>query len=154
MSFLTDILLCTCQLFIKLLPSSNNSDKLFLLYEQYSFILLIKEANNMIARTWHGIVPESKSEEYHNYLLRTGVIDLEAVKGNLGVFILKRSENDNAHFQMISLWNSYESIKKFAGEDYNIARYYPEDKNYLIKLEKFVTHYDVLYSSSEQNSLE
>ena len=108
----------------------------------------------MIARTWHGIVPESKSEEYHNYLLRTVVIDLEAVKGNLGVFILKRSENGNAHFQMISLWNYYESIKKFAGEDYNIARYYPEDKNYLIKLEKFVTHYEVLYSSSEQNSLE
>jgi hypothetical protein len=99
----------------------------------------------MIARTWNGIVPEIKAEEYHNYLLRTGVVDLEAVKGNLGVFILKRIENSNAHFQMISLWDTYASIKKFAGEEYDLARYYPEDKNYLIALERFVTHYEVLY---------
>jgi len=108
----------------------------------------------MIARTWHGIVPENKSGEYYNYLLKTGVVDLESIKGNLGVFILKRIENGNSHFQMISLWDSYASIKKFAGEDYNLARYYPEDKNYLIRLEKFVTHYEVLYRPTEQNNLE
>jgi heme-degrading monooxygenase HmoA len=99
----------------------------------------------MIARTWHRLVPEDKAKEYHNYLLKIGVQDLEAVKGNLGVFILKRIENDNAHFQMISLWDSYQSIKKFAGSDYNLARYYPEDKNCLIGLDKFVIHYEVLY---------
>jgi len=100
----------------------------------------------MIARIWHGEVPENKSEEYHSYLLRTGVVDLEAVKGNLGVFILKRVENGYAYFQMVSLWDSYESIKEFADEDYELARYYPADKNYLLKLEKFVTHYEVLYA--------
>jgi heme-degrading monooxygenase HmoA len=100
----------------------------------------------MIARTWHGSVPNSKAEQYYKYLLETGVIDLEAVEGNLGVFILKRIENDYTHFQMISLWDSYESIKLFAGQDYEIARYYPNDKEYLIKLEPFVTHFEVLYS--------
>ena len=34
----------------------------------------------MIARTWHGEVPENKSEDYHKYLLETEVKDLEAVK--------------------------------------------------------------------------
>ena len=108
----------------------------------------------MIARTWHGLVPEDKAEEHHNYLLKTGVLDLEAVKGNLGVFILKRIENGKAHFQMISLWDSYESIKKFAGKDYNLARYYSEDKNYLISLERFVTHYEVLYGPIKEDSLD
>ena len=54
---------------------------------------------------------------------------------------------------MISLWDSYESIKKFADEDYELARYYPEDKNYLLKLEKFVTHYEVLYAPKKLNTL-
>jgi heme-degrading monooxygenase HmoA len=106
----------------------------------------------MIARTWHGLVPKHRAEDYHKYLLKTGVKDLENTKGNLGVFILRKSENNNAHFQMISLWNSYESVKKFAGEDYEIARYYPEDKTYLLELEKFVTHYEVLYGPIKRSS--
>jgi heme-degrading monooxygenase HmoA len=100
----------------------------------------------MIARTWHGSVPEVKAEEYHQYLLETGVIDLEAIEGNLGVFIMKRIENGFARFQMISLWDSYDSIKLFAGEDYEVARYYPKDNEYLVKLDPYVTHYEVLYS--------
>ena len=107
----------------------------------------IMKGQIMIARTWHGLVPENNLEDYHHYLLETGVKDLEATPGNLGVFILSKLENGNAHFQMISLWDSYDSIKKFAGDDYEIARYYPEDKNYLLNLEKYVTHYDVLYES-------
>lgn len=99
----------------------------------------------MIARTWHGSVPEEKAIAYHQYLLKTGVIDLKAVEGNRGVFIFRRVSEGKAHFQMISLWESYESIKKFAGDDYELARYYPEDKDYLFELEKYCTHYEVLY---------
>jgi heme-degrading monooxygenase HmoA len=107
----------------------------------------------MIARTWQGEVAENKSEDYHKYLLKTGVKDLEAVKGNRGVFILIRFEKGYASFQMISLWDSYESIKEFAGEDYELARYYPEDKNYLLKLEKFVTHYEIVYAPKKLDNL-
>jgi hypothetical protein len=38
----------------------------------------------MIARTWHGLVPDNKFGDYHHYLLETGVKDLEATPGNLG----------------------------------------------------------------------
>ena len=100
----------------------------------------------MIARTWHGIVPEAKAESYHKYLLQTGVVDLKAVKGNKGVYIFMKVEEGKAYFKIISLWDSYESIKIFAGERYELARYYPKDKEYLIKLEKYVTHFEVLLS--------
>ena len=36
-----------------------------------------------------------------------------------------------------------EVIKNFAGEDYEIAKYYPEDKNYLIDFPKKVTHFEI-----------
>jgi heme-degrading monooxygenase HmoA len=106
----------------------------------------------MIARTWHGIVPEEKAEAYHRYLLKTGVIDLKATRGNRGVYIFMRTKEGKAYFQMISLWDSYESIRMFAGEDYELARYYPEDKDYLLELEKYVTHYEVMFASEQLES--
>ena len=42
----------------------------------------------------------------------------------------------------ITEWDSYESIKKFAGADFEKARYYPEDEKYLLKFEDNVAHYE------------
>ena len=98
----------------------------------------------MIARIWHGVVPAQKSGDYLAYLRSTGIPDYRAVPGNEGVNILHRVEGGRAHFLLISYWESRESIKNFAGEDINKARYYPEDEAFLLELEPFVQHYEVL----------
>ena len=98
----------------------------------------------MIARVWHGEVPVEKADEYHEYLLSTGVADLRATPGNRGVYVVRRFKNGNARFTMISLWDSLEAIRVFAGDDEEVARYYPEDSDYLIELAPTVSHYDVL----------
>ena len=98
----------------------------------------------MIARIWHGRVPTSKAEAYHAYLLRTGLADYGATPGNRGVQVLRRTEGDTTHYLLITLWESYEAIRAFAGEDYRCARYYPEDDEYLLEREWFVTHHEVL----------
>lgn len=97
----------------------------------------------MIARTWHGAVPAEKSEPYHKYLLQTGIPDYKATPGNQGVYVLRREEEGVVHFILLTLWDSVEAIKSFAGEDFEVARYYPKDEEYLIELEPTVTHYDV-----------
>ncbi len=101
----------------------------------------------MIARTWHGAVSADMSDDYYRYLMKTGVPGLKATSGNRGVFVLCRTEGDIAHFQLISLWESLESIRAFAGEDVERARYYPEDEQYLHELEPNCTHYEVLEPS-------
>jgi heme-degrading monooxygenase HmoA len=98
----------------------------------------------MIGRTWHGRVPAAKADAYHAYLFRTGVPDYEATPGNRGVHVLRRIEGDVAHFLLLSLWDSYDAIRAFAGEEIERARYYPEDAEYLLELEPTVTHYEVL----------
>jgi heme-degrading monooxygenase HmoA len=100
----------------------------------------------MIARTWHGVTPASKAEEYLGYLQETGVAELRATEGNRGVYVLRRIEGDQAHFLLISLWESLEAISRFAGQDVEIARYYPRDAEFLVELEPGVTHYEVLVS--------
>ena len=56
---------------------------------------------------------------------------------------MRRIEGDEAHFLLISLWESIDAIKRFAGEDVEKARYYPEDPAFLLEMEPRVTHYEI-----------
>jgi hypothetical protein len=47
---------------------------------------------------------------------------------------------------LISLWESWDAIKAFAGADYERAVYYPEDERFLRHLDPEVQHYEVLSS--------
>ena len=100
----------------------------------------------MIARQWHGLVPADKSDEYAQYLRATGIPDLENTSGNQGVYVFRNIEDDIAHFVLISLWESLDSIRRFAGNEIERARYYPEDEDFLLELEPTVTHYEVLHT--------
>ena len=101
----------------------------------------------MIARIWHGITLESRGDEYFNYVMETGVKDYRSTQGNRGVYVLRRIRNGQAEFLLISLWESFEAIRKFAGDDIEKAvYYYPKDKEFLLELEPNVKHYEVLAS--------
>ena len=98
---------------------------------------------SLVARVWHGAVPAAKADAYTAYLRTTGVRDCRATPGNRGVLVLRRTRGAEAHFLFVSLWESMEAIRRFAGDEVARARYYPEDRDYLLALEPTVTHYDV-----------
>lgn len=101
----------------------------------------------MIARRWIGETLESDADAYAEYLQETGVKEIRSTSGNRGVYILRRVHDGRTEFVFISLWDTLDSIKAFAGPDYERAVYYPEDKKFLLKLDPLVTHYDVLVGS-------
>ena len=98
----------------------------------------------MIARTWHGVTEASKADEYFEYLYKTGIPEYRLTQGNLGVYVLRRIEGNRAHFLLLTLWESEDAIKRFAGSNMEKAKYYPEDERFLLELEQKVTHYEVL----------
>jgi heme-degrading monooxygenase HmoA len=98
----------------------------------------------MIARTWQGVTQASKDNEYLDYLKKTGVAEYQKTEGNRGVYILQRVEGDKAHFLLLTLWDSEDAIKRFAGSEMEKAKYYPEDEAFLLELEPRVMHYEVL----------
>jgi heme-degrading monooxygenase HmoA len=99
----------------------------------------------LIARLWRGVLKsKSQADEYAEYMMQTGVKDLQASEGNRGVYVLRRVDDEHVEFIFMSLWESLDAIRKFAGKDVEKAVYYPEDKEFLLKLEPKVAHYEVL----------
>ena len=98
----------------------------------------------MIARIWHGKVPAAKAGAYREFLNTHAISDYQSVDGNLSVHILERSEGAITHFITLTFWKDVESIKGFAGEDIEVAKYYPEDKDFMLELEPNVDHYEVM----------
>jgi heme-degrading monooxygenase HmoA len=98
----------------------------------------------MIARIWHGITDPAKSDEYLGFLHKRAVPDYRNTKGNLGVYVMRCSDDEGkSHFFTLSVWESFDAIKRFAGDDYDKARYYPEDKDFLHEFEPYVQHYEL-----------
>ncbi len=98
----------------------------------------------MIARTWHGVVPRSRGDEYYRYLQETGLKEYREAQGHRGTFVLRRDEGDRTHFLLLTWWESYDAIRAFAGRDFARAVYYPRDREFLLELEPTVTHYEIL----------
>ena len=42
-----------------------------------------------------------------------------------------------------SVWENMAVIEGFAGDDVEVAKYYPEDQNFLLEFEPHVTHYEI-----------
>ncbi|MBS0276898.1 MAG: antibiotic biosynthesis monooxygenase [Proteobacteria bacterium] len=102
----------------------------------------------MIVRMWKGLVPKEKKAAYIDYLHKTGLSDYEKTPGNKGVFLLCRDAGDDVEFTTMTYWDSVASIQRFAGEDYERARYYPEDADFLRAFAPTVDHYEVLSMSN------
>lgn len=95
----------------------------------------------MITRIWHGRTKTEDAEAYRQFIIETAMPDYKKITGNLGAQIWQHQENDVTHIWTVSWWDSYESIQKFAGTDYTKAKYYEEDKKYLLEFEPEVKHY-------------
>jgi heme-degrading monooxygenase HmoA len=98
----------------------------------------------MIARTWTGAVLREDADAYADYIRETGFAEYGRTAGNRGAWMLRRDEGDRTEFITLSMWDSVEAIKAFAGEDIEAAVLYPEDERYLIDGESRVAHYDVV----------
>jgi heme-degrading monooxygenase HmoA len=97
---------------------------------------------NKITRIWHGRTRAEHADVYLRYIEETGMDAYKSTPGNLSAKVLRSIQGNICHFLTVTEWDSIGSIKTFAGEQYEQARYYSEDKRYLLELEEYVMHYE------------
>ena len=97
----------------------------------------------MIARIWRGVVRTQDADAYVEYIRDTGLREYATTPGNHGAWMLRRTDGDRTEVVTFSLWESYEAIRAFAGDDPEAAVFYPEDDRYLLERDDRVAHYEV-----------
>jgi heme-degrading monooxygenase HmoA len=98
----------------------------------------------MLARCWRGATRAEDADDYLAYLEHTGLAAYRGTPGNRGALALRRIEGERAEFLLVSLWDSMDAVRAFAGDEPARAVFYPEDERYLVSRDLDVTHFDVV----------
>lgn len=100
----------------------------------------------MIARLWRGVADTASGAAAYEHHLTTKVLPaLDAISGYGGSRVLKRtSERGEIEFLVMTLWDSIDAIRKFAGDDPESAVVEPEAREALSSFDDFARHYEVL----------
>jgi hypothetical protein len=98
----------------------------------------------MIVRLWRGVVPTEKIAEYAEIVERTGISGYRQTPGNVRAELITRNlGGGRSEIMTLSWWHALEDIRAFAGDDIEVAKYYPEDDGYLLDRDRTVAHYEV-----------
>ena len=97
----------------------------------------------MIARIWHGKTSIKKYDVYTEFLKQVAIPDYQKTAGLRGLAFLRNIINNEGHFYLITFWADIKAVKKFAGQDFEKPKYFPEDKDFLLELEKKANHFEV-----------
>ena len=97
---------------------------------------------HVIARTWRGWTKREDADAYFEYVEETCGRAARSTPGNLGYYVLRRDQGDRTEFVTMSLWESQDAIRAFAGDNIEVA-FFPDDDRFLVDRETFVTHYEI-----------
>jgi heme-degrading monooxygenase HmoA len=97
----------------------------------------------MIARYWRGWTKPQDAEAYEALLQEKVLPGLKAIEGYRGGYVLRSDDGDEAEFVVVNLFDSLDSVRRFAGEDYCTPVFEPEARRLLSRIETVAKHYEV-----------
>ncbi len=95
----------------------------------------------MIMRTWRGAVRAADAERYLEHQAGTGIREYREAPGNLGAMVLTRARGDLVEVTTVSFWESMDSVRGFAGDDPEQAKFYPGDDDLLVEKDLHADHH-------------
>ena len=99
----------------------------------------------MIARLWRGAAADRQNADaYVRHLKASVVPELNDIAGYREVRLMKRETGGRTEFLVMTLWNSMDAIRRFAGNDPDRAVVEPEARAVLAEYDDFVRHYEVV----------
>jgi heme-degrading monooxygenase HmoA len=101
----------------------------------------------MIARTWRGKAMAAKADAYPRHFMAKVVPNLGSIAGHRGAYLLRREADGLVEFLVVTLWDSIETVKGFAGPNPDVSHVEPEGQAALLEFDDYASHYEVAYSS-------
>lgn len=98
----------------------------------------------MILRMWRARVTVENAEKYFEHATAKVFPGLRAIEGHQGAYLLCRPLDASVEIVVLTLWESMEAVRKFAGAEPEKAVVEPEARAILMSFDNIVTHFDVI----------
>lgn len=101
----------------------------------------------MIARWWRGWAATQENADAYERLLKTTILPWVAEhEGHRGSYLVRRDVEGEVEFATLTLWYSLDSVRAFAGEDYEVAVVPDAARAVLARWDERSAHYEVAVS--------
>ncbi len=99
----------------------------------------------MISRIWHGWTTPGNADKYEALLKEEIFVGIQSrqIHGFNGIQLLRREVGQEIEFVTIMLFDSLDSIRDFAGEDYEVAVVPEKARAVLSHFDERSQHYEI-----------
>jgi heme-degrading monooxygenase HmoA len=101
---------------------------------------------------WHGIASRQNLQCILEVLSSSRLRGSLDAKGNLGGLLLSRESNGAAEVYLLTLWESEEAIRGFAGDNLYAPAYQPGDEKYVVSQEPHVKYFEAVIARLDEGS--
>ena len=99
----------------------------------------------MIGRIWHGWTKSENADKYEELLKEEifPTIGARKVNGYKGIQLFRRPLDNEIEFITIMWFESFDAVRAFAGEDYEVAVVPPKARALLSRFDARSQHYEI-----------
>jgi heme-degrading monooxygenase HmoA/uncharacterized protein YciI len=105
--------------------------------------------DRLILRIWKARSTPEKSDHYIQHATTRVFPALEEIKGHRGAYLLQRPVDGEVELVLLTLWESMEAVREFAGAEPEKAVVEPEARAVLTSFDESVTHFEVVRSPTK-----
>jgi heme-degrading monooxygenase HmoA len=95
----------------------------------------------VITRMWRGWTAAANADAYERFLRSELFPEVATLPGFLGARILRRPAESEEEFVTLTMFESLDAVRAFAGEDYETPVIEPEAQRLLSRYEDRAVHY-------------
>ena len=106
----------------------------------------------MIERVWRGRVSDENADAYRDFLRDRFLPAAHGIPGYLGARVSRRRVGDQWEFMTVTLFESLDSIRAFAGDDPDRAHLAPQARPLLAEWDERVAHFEPIFEDRPETS--
>ena len=101
----------------------------------------------MIVRAWKAEALSQNVEAYARHFREAVLPELEEISGHTGAYLLRRDTGTQVELVVLTLWESMDAVKRFAGVPPERAVVEPAAQAVLERFDETVKHFEIVHST-------
>jgi heme-degrading monooxygenase HmoA len=98
----------------------------------------------MIGRLWHGWTTRENASAYEELLRKEILPGIHRIPGYHGAYLMRRDLPDGVEFVTLTLFESMDAVRTFAGQDYEAAVVPAHARKLLTRFDARSVHYEIV----------